>query len=104
MNSVGKYIYDIRNKQQISIRYLARLTGISHSEINKIEKGERVMPSPMHLKTIADVLGINQIELFKIAGYIDENVYLSEEHSEQSIIVKTSEHKEEETMNKKILK
>lgn len=104
MNSVGKYIYDIRNKQQISIRYLARLTGISHSEINKIEKGERVMPSPMHLKTIADVLGINQIELFKIAGYIDENVYLSEEHSEQSIIVKTSEHKEEETMNKKNIK
>lgn len=75
MNSVGKYIQDIRNKQQISIRYLAKLTGISHSEINKIEKGERAMPSPMHLKTIADVLGINQIELFKIAGYIDNDVF-----------------------------
>ena len=75
MSDVGKYIYDARQKQEISIRYLAKLTGISHSEINKIEKGERENPSPLHLKTIADVLGINQIELFKIAGYIDENVF-----------------------------
>lgn len=81
MSDVGKYIYDARQKQEISIRYLAKLTGISHSEINKIEKGEREHPSPLHLKTIADVLGINQIELFKIAGYIDENVF-SEPESE----------------------
>ena len=95
MSSVGKYINDIRNKQQISIRYLAKLTGISHSEINKIEKGERAMPSPIHLKTIADVLGINQIELFKIAGYIDSNVFsLPEEKtattSNQNIVKETN--------------
>ena len=39
--------------------------------INKIENGERTNPSPLNLKTIAKVLGINQIECFKIAGYID---------------------------------
>ena len=63
----------IRQEQQISIRQLAKLTGVSHSEINKIENGERENPSPLHIKAIAKAFGINQIECFKIAGYIDED-------------------------------
>ena len=75
MSVVGDYIYKARQEQQISIRYLAKLTGISHSEINKIENGERVNPSPLHLKAIATVLGLNQISCLRKAGYIDEGVY-----------------------------
>ena len=71
MNSIGMFLQSEREKQQISIRYLAELTGISHSEINKIENGERATPSPHHLKMIAKVLRLNQIKCFKIAGYID---------------------------------
>ncbi len=63
----------IRQEQQISIRQLAKLTGISHSEINKIENGDRENPSPLHIKAIAKVFGISQIECLKIAGYIDED-------------------------------
>lgn len=74
MSVIGDYLFKIRQEQQISIRYLAKLTGVSHSEINKIENGERANPSPLHLKAIAKVLGINQIECFAKAGYIDENV------------------------------
>lgn len=75
MSEIGDYLNKIRQDQQISIRYLAKLTGISHSEINKIENGERANPSPLNLKVIANVLGINQIECFKKAGYIDEDVF-----------------------------
>lgn len=71
MSNIGKYLKKIREEQQISIRRLAALTDISHSEINKIENGERANPSPLNLKTIAKVLGINQIKCFEIAGYID---------------------------------
>ena len=81
MSAIGKFLEHAREKQQISIRGLAKLTGISHSEINKIENGERAMPSPMHLKAIAKVLGINQIECFKKAGYIDEDVFESPQSS-----------------------
>ena len=77
MSEIGEYLFKIRQEQQISIRYLAKLTGISHSEINKIENGERTTPSPLNLKAIATVLGINQIECFKKAGYIDPDVYLA---------------------------
>lgn len=104
MNPVGKYIYDTRKKQDISIRYLAKLTGISHSEINKIEKGERENPSPIHLKKIADTLGINQIELFKIAGYIDRDVFsIPKENNtllEPNHIIEKGEH----AMNNKNIK
>lgn len=73
MNKLGNFISNERLKQGISIRRLSKLTGISHSEINKIETGERVTPSPYHLKAIANTLGINQIKLFKIAEYIDHS-------------------------------
>lgn len=75
MSEIGNFLFDTRQKQQISIRYLAKLTGISHSEINKIENGERANPSPLHLKEIAKVLDINQILCMKIAGYIDRDVF-----------------------------
>lgn len=73
MSAIGDYIFKTRQEQQISIRHLARLTGVSHSEINKIENGERANPSPLHLKSIAAVLGISQVECLKKAGYIDED-------------------------------
>ena len=73
LSKIGNYINKARQEQQISIRYLAKLTGISHSEINKIENGERENPSALHLKMIAKVLGLNQIMCFKLAGYIDED-------------------------------
>lgn len=65
MSEIGNFLLKVRQEQQISIRYLAKLTGISHSEINKIENGERANPSPLNLKLIAKVLGINQIEFFR---------------------------------------
>ena len=73
MSRIGEFISNERQRQDISVRGLSKLTGVSHSEINKIESGERTTPSPYHLKSIADALGINQIECFKIAGYIDES-------------------------------
>lgn len=75
MSIIGDYLLKTRQEQQISIRYLAKLTGVSHSEINKIENGERPHPSPLNLKAIATVLGLNQIECFKKAGYIGVDVH-----------------------------
>lgn len=75
MSIIGDYLLKSRQEQQISIRYLAKLTEISHSEINKIENGERPNPSPLNLKAIATVLGLNQIECFKKAGYIDADIH-----------------------------
>ena len=73
MTTIGTFLKTKREGQDISIRYLSKLSGISSSEILKIEEGERLNPSPLHLKKIAQILGLSQIECFQIAGYIDED-------------------------------
>lgn len=115
MSQIGDYLQKVRQEQQISIRRLAALTDISHSEINKIENGERTNPSPLNLKTIAKVLGINQIECFKIAGYIDPDEqstddYFSDFSSEETEQIKAyakfihSQQKNEPKEDKNIMK
>ncbi len=75
LNKVGCFIESLRSKNNMSIRTLAKLSGISHSEVNKIENGQRASPSPIHLKAIAKVFNVNQIHLLKLAEYIDEDVF-----------------------------
>lgn len=115
MSQIGDYLQKVRQEQQISIRRLATLTDISHSEINKIENGERTNPSPLNLKAIAKVLGINQIECFKIAGYIDPDEqstddYFSDFSSEETEQIKAyakfihSQQKNEPKEDSKIMK
>ena len=115
MSQIGDYLQKVRQEQQISIRRLATLTDISHSEINKIENGERTNPSPLNLKAIAKVLGINQIECFKIAGYIDPDEqstddYFSDFSSEETEQIKAyakfihSQQKNEPKEDSRIMK
>ncbi len=73
MNELGQYIIDHRMKRQLSIRRLAELAHISHTEIYRLENGERKNPSLLVLKSISDALGQNFNEMLKNLGYIDNN-------------------------------
>ena len=44
--NVGKLITDAREKKGISKNQLAELCGVSHTEIARIESGEREVPNP----------------------------------------------------------
>lgn len=72
MKDIGSYIQNLRENKNLSIRQLANTAHMAHTEISKIERGKRKNPSPLNLKKLADALNISQIELFRIAGYIDE--------------------------------
>ena len=69
--TVGELIKKIREKKDFSQRQLALYSEVSNTEISKIESGERQNPNPEILKKIAVALGINYIELFQAAGYLD---------------------------------
>jgi len=71
---LGQYISAQRAARKISMRKLAQLAHLSHTEIYRLENGERKHPSPCVLKSIALALNLNYNELLKLAGYIDENV------------------------------
>jgi len=69
---LGKYIEDMRNRKQLSQRQLAEKAGISHTEVWRIESGERKNPSPAVLKSLSPHLGVPYEELMKKAGYMEE--------------------------------
>ncbi len=66
--SVGELITEAREKQGISKNQLAELTKISHTEIARIESGEREIPNPKTLRKISKYVGINYNDLMYAAG------------------------------------
>lgn len=72
MNELGIYIKKIRVEKGLSIRRLAELANISHTEVKRIEDGMRKQTSPQVLRSIAHALGVPYEDLLTVAGYIDE--------------------------------
>jgi len=71
MSELGKYIAEHRTARNLSRRKLAQLANISHTEIHRLESGERKNPSPPLLKAIANALGVTYDEIMQAAGYMD---------------------------------
>lgn len=69
MSKVGNYIKERRLAKEWSKRTLAEKAGISHSEVHRIENGERTNPSVAMLYALADALGIPKEEILRQAGY-----------------------------------
>lgn len=72
MSAVGDFIKERRIAKEWSKRALAEKAGISHSEVHRIENGERANPSAALLNSIADALGVPKDEMLRIAGYIED--------------------------------
>ncbi|KLU63878.1 HTH-type transcriptional repressor RghR [Desulfosporosinus acididurans] len=69
MDSLGETIKDRRLGKGWSKRALAEKAGISHSEVHRIETGERTNPSVPVLNALAEALGIPKDDLLLAAGY-----------------------------------
>ena len=69
MSRVGEVIKERRMAKGMSKRALAEKAGISHSEVHRIENGERQNPSMPMLIALADALGIPQDDILMLAGY-----------------------------------
>lgn len=72
MSELGKFIAEHRTSKGLSRRKLAELADISHTEIHRLENGERKNPSPPILKSIAIALGVSYDDIMLAAGYIDD--------------------------------
>ena len=71
---IGEMIKKRREKLGFSQRQLAYLSGVSNTEIKRIEDGDRKQPSQEILKKLATPLRINYEELLKAAGYYVSNI------------------------------
>lgn len=68
-NKIGRLIKEKREKRKLSQRKLAELANVSHTEISRIESGERKRPAPYILRRIAPHLGVEYEKLLEAAGY-----------------------------------
>ena len=72
--SIGELLKNARKEKNISARKLASLVGVSHTEINNIERGMRVKPSILVLKGFEKYLDIPFSKTAKLAGYSDTTI------------------------------
>jgi len=70
MADLAAFIKGKRTDRGLSLRKLADLSDISHTEIKRIEDGVRRQPSPAVLRSIAAALNVSYEEIMKTAGYV----------------------------------
>lgn len=71
----GQYVRSLRLRKTLSQRELARLSGLNHSEISRIEGGSRPTPSPDSLAKLAPHLGVTHEQLMRRLGYLADNAH-----------------------------
>lgn len=73
MNELGTYLKHLRNKNNYSMKFVNQQTGVTDSQLSRIERGSTTEVSPSALKKLSSFYGISIIELFKIAGFINDD-------------------------------
>jgi len=73
MSTLGEFVKERRSTKEWSKRALAEKAGISHSEVHRIENGERTNPSVPVLNKLAEALGVPKEEMLRLAGYKADN-------------------------------
>lgn len=71
MNNLAIFIKEHREKLNISKRKLSELSNVSHTEIQRLESGQRKNPSPPLLRSIANALNVRYEDIMEAAGYLD---------------------------------
>lgn len=67
----GKYLKQLREQKDISIRQLSHISGVSYAYISQLENGNRGIPKPEILEKLAPHLNIEYEAFMERAGYID---------------------------------
>ena len=86
----GEYLKENRLKKELSLRGLSALAGVSHTEISKVESGERENPSSSTLFKICNALDLNFYDvanLFNINPvYTKENSFINNKKNLEQIL------------------
>ncbi|HEX3900137.1 MAG TPA: helix-turn-helix transcriptional regulator [Mycobacteriales bacterium] len=67
---LGETLRTIRELAEKSLKAVAEPAGISTAYLLKLEKGQVQNPSPHILHGLAEQLGVDYIDLMRVAGYV----------------------------------
>lgn len=72
--SLGKYIRQVLDERNMSGNMLAQASGVSESTVRSLlkqgEDDSAPGPHPLVLRAVCDVLGLDHVRIFQMAGYI----------------------------------
>ena len=68
-NNFAIWLNDFMEQRDITQEALAGMIGVSHVAISKWQRSLN-LPEPRQLRNLADVAGLNPIELFQLCGYL----------------------------------
>ncbi|MFC5531024.1 helix-turn-helix domain-containing protein [Cohnella yongneupensis] len=74
----GAYLERTRTMKGISMRHLAKKSGVSQSYISQLEKGSRGVPTTEIVRKLADALEIDFMLLSEKAGHLNKNDWFSD--------------------------
>ena len=67
----GEFVRAQRQLAQVSLRNLAKMSGVSDSYLSQIERGN-YRPSPQVVKALAPAFGLKPEQLYTMLGFMDE--------------------------------
>lgn len=78
MNNIGDYLRKAREDNGLSLKDVQVKTGISNSVLSRIENNKNQSgANPTVLRSLSKLYGCNLIELFIMAGYLDDEALSS---------------------------
>lgn len=73
MNTLGTYLKEMRRKSGLSLKEVHAHCGITDSKLSRMERDEGPQLTPLELKKLAKLYKVDLVQLFLIAGYLDES-------------------------------
>jgi transcriptional regulator with XRE-family HTH domain len=67
--TLGNELKKVRQLRGLSLNAVARPAGLSAAYLQKLERGNVESPSPHRLHKLAEVLDLEYVDLFRLAGY-----------------------------------
>lgn len=94
---IGEILRNERLKNKYSVRSLARLVGMSDTELSRWENGERINYNLILLIRLCEILKINFIKLLKVCNYLPLNYKEEICNSEKNIIESSKDNNMDES-------
>ena len=80
----GEFVRAQRRLAHVSLRNLARMSGVSDSYLSQIERGN-YRPSPQVVKALAQAFGLKPEQLYTMLGFMEEGDRAAAPTVEQAI-------------------
>lgn len=94
LDKLGIYLRYLREFNHLSMHDVYHHTKITDSKLSRIEKQSIKEPSPKDLKKLALLYKVDVIDVFKMAGFIDEADLLNYQKAFNNTDLLISEEKE----------